>query len=72
MVLTRHGVAIQVGSDGFLQLVVRGRLLEPQAQIVLQVLVQLVTWKDQRKQVNKGGVIRANGRSVPNVENALR
>lgn len=40
-------MAIQVGSDGFLQLVVRGRLLEPQAQIVLQVLVQLVTWKEQ-------------------------
>lgn len=58
-------MAIQVGSDGFLQLVVRGRLLEPQAQIVLQVLVQLVTWKEQ---VNKGGAIRANGRSVPNIE----
>lgn len=45
-------MAIQVGSDGFLQLVVRGGLLEPQAQIVLQVLVQLVTWKEQ-EQVNK-------------------
>lgn len=40
-------MAVQVGSDSFLQLVVRGGLLEPQAQIMLQVLVQLVTWKEQ-------------------------
>lgn len=60
-------MAIQVGSDGFLQIMVRGRLLEPQAQIVLQVLVQPVTWKEQA-QVNKGGANRANGRSVPNME----
>lgn len=60
-------MAIQVGSDGFLQLVVRGGLLEPQAQVALQVLVQLVTCK-QQAQVNKGGVIRANGRSAPNTE----
>lgn len=45
--LTRHGIAIQIGSDDFLQLVVRGRLLKPQAQVVLQVLVELVTWKQQ-------------------------
>lgn len=52
MLLTRHGVAVQVGPDGFLQLVVRGRLLEAQAQVALQVLVQLVSWK-QQAQVNK-------------------
>lgn len=67
MLLTRHGVAIQVGSDGFLQLVVRGRLLEPQAQIELQVLVQPVTWKGQ-DQVNKGGIIRANGHNNTDIE----
>lgn len=67
MLLTRHGVAIQVGPDGFLQLVVRGRLLEPQAQVALQVLVQLVSWKE-KAQVNKRGVIRANGRGVSNIE----
>lgn len=61
MLLTRHGVAIQVGPDGFLQLVVRGRLLEAQAQVALQVLVQLVSWKEQA-QVNKRATIRANGR----------
>lgn len=56
-------MAIQVGPDGFLQLVVGGRLLEAQAQVALQVLVQLVSWKEQA-QVNKRGVIRANGRGV--------
>ncbi len=40
-------MAIQIGSDGLLQLVVGGRLLKPQAQVVLQVLVELVTWKQQ-------------------------
>lgn len=40
-------MAIQVGPDGFLKLVVRGRLLEAQAQVALQVLVQLVSWKEQ-------------------------
>lgn len=38
-------MAIQIGPDGLLQLVVGGGLLEPQAQVVLQVLVELVTWK---------------------------
>lgn len=47
--LTRHSMAVQIGSDGLLQLVVRGRLLEPQAQVVLQVLVELVTWKQQTR-----------------------
>lgn len=42
-------MAIQIGSDGFLQLVVRGGLLKPQAQVVLQVLVELVTWKKQEE-----------------------
>lgn len=41
--LTRHSMAVQVGPDDLLQLVVRGRLLEPQAQVVLQVLVEPVT-----------------------------
>lgn len=45
--LTRHSMAIEVGSDGFLQLVIRRRLLKPQAEVVLQVLVELVTWKQQ-------------------------
>lgn len=45
MLLTRHSMAIKIGSDCFLQLVVRRRLLKPQAQVVLQVLVELVTWK---------------------------
>lgn len=40
-------MAIQIGSDGLLQLVVGGRLLKPQAEVVLQVLVELVTWKQQ-------------------------
>lgn len=40
-------MTIQIGSDGLLQLVVRGRLLKPQAQVVLQVLVELVTWETQ-------------------------
>lgn len=65
MLLTRHGVAIQVGPDGFLQLVVRGRLLEPQAQVALQVPVELVSWNEQ-VQVNKHGVFRAKGRGVSN------
>lgn len=38
-------MAVKIGSDCFLQLVVRRRLLKPQAQVVLQVLVELVTWK---------------------------
>lgn len=38
-------MAIKIGSDCLLQLVVRRRLLEPQAQVVLQVLGELVTWK---------------------------
>lgn len=42
-------MAIQIGSDGFLQLVVRGGLLKPQAQVMLQVLVELVTWKKQEE-----------------------
>lgn len=40
-------MAIEIGSDGLLQLVVWGRLLKPQAEVVLQVLVELVTWKRQ-------------------------
>lgn len=53
--LTRHSMAIQIGSDGFLQLVIGRRLLKPQAEVVLQVLVELVTWKQQaeKTQVNK-------------------
>lgn len=42
-------MAIEIGSDCFLQLVVRRRLLKPQAQVVLQVLVELVTWKEQER-----------------------
>lgn len=38
-------MAIQIGSDGLLQLVIGGRLLKPQAEVLLQVLVELVTWK---------------------------
>lgn len=40
-------MAIQISSDGFLKLVIGGRLLKPQAEVVLQVLVELVTWKKQ-------------------------
>lgn len=40
-------MAIQISSDGFLQLMIGGRLLKPQAEVVLQVLVELVTWKQQ-------------------------
>ena len=40
-------MAIQIGSDDLLQLVVGGRLLKPQAEVVLQVLVEPVTWKYQ-------------------------
>lgn len=47
--LTRHSMAIEIGSDCFLQLVVRRRLLKPQAQVVLQVLVELVTWKEHER-----------------------
>lgn len=36
-------MAIQIGSDDLLQLVVGGRLLKPQAEVVLQVLVEPVT-----------------------------
>lgn len=39
-VLTRHGVAVEVVSDGLLQFVVRRGFLEALAQVVLQVLVQ--------------------------------
>lgn len=41
--LTRHGVAIEVVSDGLLQLVVSRGFLEALAQVVLQVLVQLTS-----------------------------
>ena len=44
-ILTRHSMAVQIGSDDFLQLVIWGRFLKPQAEVVLQVLVELVTWK---------------------------
>lgn len=47
LLLTRHSVAIQIGSDDLLQLMVRRSLLKPQAQVVLQILVELVTWKRQ-------------------------
>lgn len=47
--LTRHSMAIEIGSDCFLQLVVRRRLLEPQTEVALQVLVELVTWKQQER-----------------------
>lgn len=40
-------MAIEIGSDGFLQLVIGRRLLKPQAEVVLEVLVELVTWKQQ-------------------------
>ena len=45
--LTRHGVAVEVLSDGLLQLVVCGGLLEAQAQVVLQVLVQFVSCQEE-------------------------
>lgn len=61
-------MAIQVGPDGFLQLVVRGRLLEPQAQVALQVPVELVSWKEQ-VQVNKRGIVRAKDRCVSTLQN---
>lgn len=41
--LTRHSVTVEVVSDGLLQFVVRRGLLEPLAQILLEVLVQLVS-----------------------------
>lgn len=50
MLLTRHGVAVEVVSDGLLQLVVRRGLLESLAQIVLQVLIQLVSCRQPDKQ----------------------
>ena len=37
--LTRHSMAVEVVSNGLLQFVVRGGLLEALAQIVLQVLI---------------------------------
>lgn len=43
-VLTRHGVAVKVISDGLLQLVVGRGLLEALAQVVLQVLVQFASF----------------------------
>ena len=41
-------MAVEVFSDGLLQLVVGGGLLEAQAQVVLQVLVQLVSCRGAR------------------------
>lgn len=46
-------MAIQIGSDDLLQLVVGGRLLKPQAEVVLQVLVEPVTWKYQTERKRK-------------------
>ncbi|KAA8590905.1 hypothetical protein FQN60_001848 [Etheostoma spectabile] len=60
-------MAIQIGSDGLLQLVVGRRLLKPQAQVVLQVLVELVTWKQQtekKKQLNKQASTEEAGSSL--------
>lgn len=50
--LTRHGVTIEVVSDGLLQLVVRRGFLEALAQIVLKVLVQLASCHCGHKQEN--------------------
>ena len=44
-------MAVEVLSDGLLQLVVGGGLLEAQAQVALQVLVQLVSWRGARGDV---------------------
>lgn len=52
-------MAIEIGSDCFLQLVVRRRLLEPQAQVVLQVLVEPVTWKRQERGETKHAYFHA-------------
>lgn len=41
--LTRHGVAVEVVSDGLLQLMIRRGFLEALAQIMLQVFVQLTS-----------------------------
>lgn len=46
-VLTRHGVAVKVISDGLLQLVVGRGLLEALAQVVLQVLVQFASCRQR-------------------------
>lgn len=40
-------MAVEIGADDLLQLVVRGGLLKPQAQVVLQVFGELVTWEEQ-------------------------
>ena len=42
-VLTRHSVAVEVISDGLLELMVKRVFLKLQAQVVLQVFVQFVT-----------------------------
>lgn len=51
-VLTRHGVAVEVVSDGLLQFVIRRGFLEALAQVVLQVLVQFAPCHGGRRAEN--------------------
>lgn len=62
--LTRHSMAIEVGSDGFLQLVIGRRLLKPQAEVVLEVLVELVTWKQQANKKKSSEQISASQKQL--------
>lgn len=43
-------MAIQIGPDDLLQFMVGRRFLKPQAQVVLQVLVELVTWENRQRE----------------------
>lgn len=56
VLLTRHGMSVEIGSDGLLQLMIWRGLLKPQAQVVLQVLVQLVTWRQKHRKVMEHAV----------------
>lgn len=61
-VLTRHGVAVKVVSDGLLQLVVGRGLLEALAQVVLQVLVQFASCRfgAERQESERGHAVSEN------------
>lgn len=51
--LTRHGVTVEVVSDGLLQFMVRRGFLEALVQIMLQVLIQLASCHRRHKQENR-------------------
>lgn len=47
--LTGNGAQVQVVSDDLLQFVVHGALLELQTEVVVQINIQHLTWKERRE-----------------------